>query len=108
MSHVGAGALGVLVALAALAVHRSGLGWLVLACVTTLAAGWALRGTSRPRRAASYSVGWLVVFGIAVSGRPEGDYVLATDVAGYSLMLVALALVALTVSTLPGTGAPRT
>jgi hypothetical protein len=100
--------LGVLVSLAALAVHRSGLGWLLLAAVTSLAAGWMLRATARPRLASSYCLGWLVVFGIAVLGRREGDYVLASDAAGYTLMGVAFALVVLAVSALPGRQARRT
>lgn len=108
MSHVGALLVGALVSLAALAVHRAGLGWLVLAGVVSLAVAWWLRGTSRPLLAASYALGWLAVFGVAVLGRREGDYVLATDLAGYGLMGVAFVLVALTVSTLPGRRPRRT
>lgn len=102
MSHTGAVLVGTLASLAALAVHRSGLGWLVLAGGVSLAAAWTLRRTARPLLAASYGLGWLVVFGIAVAGRREGDYVLATDVAGYGLTVVAFAMVALAVSALPG------
>lgn len=108
MSHVGAGLLGAVVSLCALAVHRSGPAWLVVAVVASLGAAWVLRGTGRPRLAASYSLCWLVVFGVAVAGRAEGDYVLATDLAGYTLSVVALALVVLTVSVLPGTKPRRT
>ena len=108
MSHVGAALTGALASLAALAVHRSGPGWFVLAGVVSLGAAWLLRGTAHPRLAASYSLGWLLVFGVAVAGRREGDYVLATDLAGYGLMAVAFALVALAVSVLPGRRPPRT
>jgi hypothetical protein len=108
VSHAAAALVGALASLAALAVHRSGPGWLVLAGVVPVAAAWLLRGTSRPRLAASYSLGWLVVFGIAAAGRREGDYVLATDLAGYVLIAVAFAMVALGVSALPGRQPPRT
>lgn len=108
MSHVGAVLAGALASLGALAVHRSGPGWLVLASAASLAAAWLLRGTDRPRLAASYCLGWLVVFGIAIGGRREGDYVLATDLAGYTLMAVGLALVTLAVSVLPGRRRPPT
>jgi hypothetical protein len=108
VSHLGAGLVGALVSLAALAVHRSGLGWLALAAVVSLAVAWWLRGTARPLLAASYALGWLAVFGVAVAARREGDYVLATDFAGYGLMTVAFAMVALVVSTLPGRKPRRT
>ena len=108
MSHLGVAVVGVLASLAALAVHRSGVLLLVLAVGTSLAAGWLLRGTGRPRLAASYSLGWLAVFGVAVAGRREGDFVLASDAAGYTLMVAAFALVVLAVTALPGRRAPRT
>lgn len=95
-------------ALAAVAVHRAGSGWLVLAVVTSLAVPWVLRPTTRPRLAASYSLGWLIVFGIALGGRREGDYVLASDAFGYTLMGVAFALVVVAAATLSGRTAPRT
>jgi hypothetical protein len=108
VSHLGVAIVGVLASLAALAVHRSGVLLLVLAVGTSLAAGWLLRGTERPRLAASYSLGWLAVFGVAVAGRREGDYVLAGDAAGYTLMVAAFALVVLAVMALPGRRSPRT
>ena len=108
MSHVGVALVGALVSLAALAVHRAGPGWLLLAAAVSLAAAWLLRGTTRPRLATSYALGWLVVFGIAVAARREGDYVLATDLAGYGLMAVAFAMVAIAVSALPGRQPRRT
>ena len=101
MSHLAGALVGVLCGLAALAVHRSGLVWLVLAVVVSVAVPVLLRGTNVPRTAASYCLGWLVVFGIAIAGRREGDYVLAGDLAGYTLMGTAFVLVALGVSVLP-------
>jgi hypothetical protein len=93
--------VGVLAGLAALAVHRSGPAGLVLAVVASVAVAVVLRGTAVPRAAASYCLGWLAVFGIAVAGRREGDYVVAGDLAGYTLMVTAFVLVALGVSALP-------
>ena len=108
MSHLAGALVGVLTALAALAVHRSGPGWLVLAVVVSAAVPMLLRGSTTPRVAASYCLGWLVVFGVAVAGRREGDYVLAGDLAGYTLMGTAFVLVAIGVSALPDRGPRRT
>jgi hypothetical protein len=76
--------------------------------LVSVAVPWLLRGTSRPRLAASYCLAWLVVFGVAVAGRPEGDYVLAGDLAGYTMMATAFGLVVLGVSALAGTRGART
>ncbi len=102
MSYVLTALLGAAVALASLATHRSGVLLLLLAAVASLAAAWTLRGTTRPRLAASYAFGWLVVFGVAATGRREGDYVLAADVAGYTLMAAAFLLVVIGVTSLRG------
>lgn len=104
MSYLLTALLGAAVALASLATHRSGVPLLVLAAVASLAAAWALRGTARPSLAASYSFGWLVIFGVAATGRGEGDYVLAADVAGYTLVAAALLLVVIGVTSLRGGG----
>jgi len=108
VSHLVAALTGVVTALAALAVHRSGPAWLVLAVAVSLGVPLLLRGTAASRAAASYCLGWLVVFGVAVAGRREGDYVLAGDLAGYSLMGTAFVLVALGVSALPDRRRRRT
>jgi hypothetical protein len=108
VSHLAGALVGVLCGLAALAVHRSGLAWLALAVVVSVAVPVLLRGTNVPRAAASYCLGWLVVFGIAVAGRREGDYVLAGDLAGYTLMGTAFVLVAVGVSALPDRRPRRT
>lgn len=107
LGHLGALVLGALTALAAIAVHRSGPLWLGVAVMASFGAALLLRSTSRPRLAASYCLGWLVVFGIAVVGRPEGDYALASDLAGYSLTVLAFVLVVLGVTALPGRRPPR-
>lgn len=101
--------VGAAVALAAVAVHRAAAPYgLILAVAATFAVPWWLLGSARPRTAASYVVGWLAVLGLAVSGRPEGDYVLASDADGYALLaagfvLLALGIVAVTGGRRPGT-----
>ncbi len=96
LRHLGAALLGVVVGLAALAAHRDRLlglpVGLVVALGATFAVAWALRLTAHPRLTASYAAGWLVVFGTAIAGRPEGDYLVAADLAGYGLMAGGLAL----------------
>jgi Family of unknown function (DUF6113) len=90
LAHVVALLLGAAVGLASVAVHRRTLlglpAGLALALATTFVVAWALRQSWRPRLTTSYGAGWLVVFGIAVVGRPEGDYALANDFDGYTLV----------------------
>jgi Family of unknown function (DUF6113) len=82
--------LGAAVSLASVAVHRRtafGLpAGLALALATTFAVAWAFRQSPRPRLTTSYGAGWLVVFTIVLTGRPEGDYALASDVDGYTFI----------------------
>jgi hypothetical protein len=103
LRHVAALLVGGLVSVAALAVHRSAfpLG-LLLAVVTTYAVPWWLLRGPEPRCASSYALGWLVVFGIAVAGRPEGDFVLAQDLRGLALMVAGVGLVVVAVVGLTG------
>jgi hypothetical protein len=105
LRHAACLVLGGVVGLAALVVHRDAfpLG-LALAVGTTLAVSWWLVGSSRPRAGASYSLGWLAVLAVAVLGRPEGDFVVVTDVAGYTLLACAFAEVVAAVVSL---AAPR-
>jgi hypothetical protein len=96
--------LGGAVAVAAVAVHRQtvdALPWgVVLAVVASVGVGWSARHVwpPRPTLASAYGLGWLVVFGVALLGRPEGDYAIAADVRGYLLIATALVMVALSVS----------
>ncbi len=87
LRHLACFVVGAAVGLASLLVHRSvaPLG-LVLALATTFAVPWWLLGSARPRTAASYAVGWLVVLALVVGGRPEGDFVLAGDLEGYAML----------------------
>ena len=91
LRHAACLVLGGVVGLAALVVHRDRfpLG-LALAVGTTLALSWWLLGSSHPRAGTSYSLGWLAVVGGAVLGRPEGDFAVAADVAGYTLVACAV------------------
>ena len=104
LRHAAALLLGALVALASVAVHRSAfpLG-LLLAVVTMYAVPWWLLRSTRPRTAATYVAGWLVVFGFVVTGRPEGDYAVAQDAQGLTLMLAGLGLVVVGVVSLTRT-----
>ena len=95
--------LGLSVALCAVAVHRSvfPLG-LLLALSATFAVSWWLLRSTRPHTVASYVAGWVVLFGVTVSGRPEGDFALAGDVRGHSLMAACFVLVAVGVVSFAG------
>jgi Family of unknown function (DUF6113) len=104
LRHAAALLLGALVALASVAVHRSAFPFgLLLAVVTTYAVPWWLLRSTRPRTAASYVAGWLVLFAGVVTGRPEGDFVMAQDVKGLTLMLAGLGLVVVGVVSLTRT-----
>ena len=104
MRHLGALLLGGVVALAAVVVHRAdafGLPiGLVLGVVASLSTAWHLRRSTAPRLAASYCLGWLAVLGLVLVGKPEGDFALASDALGYTLMAVGLLLAAFGVTAL--------
>jgi hypothetical protein len=97
---VAAAFIGAATGVAAIAVHRSGPGWLTLAVAASLGVAWGLRSTETPRLGAAYCLGWLVVLGFALAGRAEGDYVLAGDTAGYVMMATGFALVVLGITSL--------
>ncbi|QNN51712.1 DUF6113 family protein [Nocardioides mesophilus] len=102
MRLLGALVLGAVVSVAALLVHREGGLVLLLAVAASLATGLRLRLADHPAPAAAYSLGWLVVLGIALAGRPEGDWAVGSDLAGYALMGTGLVLVVVGISALPG------
>jgi Family of unknown function (DUF6113) len=103
LRHLGCVVVGALVALASVVVHRSAFPWgLLLALATTVAVPWWLLVSPWPRTAASYVVGWLVLLGFVVVGRPEGDYALASDLQGYSLMVAGMVLVLMGIVALAG------
>ncbi|MGZ4470136.1 MAG: DUF6113 family protein [Nocardioidaceae bacterium] len=96
--------LGAATGLAAVLVHRMAVQrlpfGLVLAVAATLATAWMLRRSAFPRLAMSYGVGWWLVFGLVLAGRPEGDYAIAADVDGFVLIGTAFAVVFLAVTAL--------
>lgn len=107
--HAAALVVGAAVGIASVTVHRSTVlslpVGLLLALACTFVTAWAIR-EMLPRVAASYSLGWLVAFGTAVFGKPEGDFAIAGDLRGYVLMATALAMVVLGVASLAARGAP--
>lgn len=110
MRYVGALLLGGVVALAAVAVHRVDVRGLpvglVLAVAASVATAWQLRRSAVPRTTAAYCLGWVAVVGVTLAGKPEGDFAVAGDVPGYTLMLTGFLLVVIGVSAL-GARAPR-
>lgn len=83
--------LGVAVAVAAIATHRS-LPGEILAITTTLAVMWAVRGWL-PRAVPAFAVGWSAAVLVAVAGRGEGDYAVSSDPNGW--LLIGFSLVVL-------------
>ena len=105
--HAGCLLLGVVVAVAGVAVHRSVFPvGLLLGMVTSYALGWWLLTSGRRPAAASYAAGWLVVLAVAAVGRREGDFVLAGDVAGYAFIVAGLGHVLVAVVSLAGSRPP--
>ena len=99
--------LGAAVGVASVAVHRDLVAGfpagLVFVAVVSVYVAWALRLVFPGGRfAASYCLGWLVVLGYVVAGRPEGDFAIASDLEGYGLIVVALVMVAALVTSLTG------
>lgn len=108
LRHAGCLLLGILVALAAVGVHRSLLPLgLLLAVATTWAVPWWLLRSAWPRSAASYCVGWLAMFAVVTAGRPEGDYALAGDLPGYCLMGAGFVLIVVGIVALAGSSRGR-
>lgn len=89
---------GFVIGLAAVAMH---LWWwgLVLGAGATLVTAYALRPGWMTRL--PYAVGWVVPVVLAMVPRPEGDYAVAGDAYGYSLVAIGMVLIVLTTSTLP-------
>jgi hypothetical protein len=88
--------LGVLSALASIAVHPSA--WFPLAVATPLVTAYAAApGLAR----AGFVVGWFAVLAIVLLGRPEGDFAIAGTWQGYGLLLTGLVLLAFAVATVP-------
>lgn len=112
--HIAAGLLGIAVSVATVGVHRTAVGpvpvGLLVGAGASLTMAWALRSTHVPL-AAAYALGWLLPLGLAFVGRPEGDFVVLGDAAGYALAVVGVAMVVVGITSLrapdssPGEGA---
>jgi len=90
--------LGAVVAVAGVVAHE--LWWGLPLTAATLAAVlvWVGRGwlTRLP-----LALGFVVIVGVAVPTRPEGDYLVSSSSRGYLLLLLALAVLLVAVMTLP-------
>jgi hypothetical protein len=107
LRHLAALLLGAVVAVAAVAVHRSSfpLG-LALAVAASVLTPVRFAASRHPRTAATYVAGWVAVFAFVMAGRPEGDYAIAGDVDGYTMMATGLVLVFVALLGLTGSMQP--
>ncbi|WP_109509329.1 hypothetical protein [Nocardioides speluncae] len=96
--------VGAATALATVALHARWW-WLVYAMLTTgvvlavLPARWWAR--------VAFAVGWLLMVGYAVLGRPEGDWAIASDLSGYVVLVAALVFTLAAALTSAGSGPSR-
>ncbi|MBJ7356005.1 hypothetical protein [Nocardioides sp.] len=94
-------AAGAVTGVAAVAVHQRWWGLTlaavaVAATVLTLPGGWWSR--------LPFSLGFAAVLGLAITPRPEGDYLVPGNVRGYVLLAVGILAVLIAVATLPRPG----
>lgn len=82
-------AVGAITSLAVVALHQSWW-WLALAVAGTCAASLAPPDGAWLR--IPFALGWLCVVVAAVLGKPEGDFVLASDPRGYVVLVGGLAV----------------
>lgn len=92
--------LGLAAGLASVVVHRS-LPGMLLAATAVLTAQWALRQWYR-RSAAVFAAGWVAPLVVALLGRPEGDYAVGNDLAGYLLIGTGFLVAAVGITSLGG------
>ena len=90
--------VGMVTAIASLAVHDKSWAWFLLAVAGPVAAVLALP-PGWPR--SGFGLGWVGVLMVALLGRPEGDYVVTSTVRGYTLLGTGLVLLMLVIVTLP-------
>ena len=93
--------LGVGTGLASVALHEVWWGMVLAVCATAatllgLPPGWWSR--------LSFALGWAALVGWVVSPRPEGDYAIGQDPAGYTLIGIALLALVFGLVTLPRPG----
>ena len=93
--------LGAATALATVAVHQAWWGVLLglaatLTALRALGRGWTTR--------LPYGLGWAAMVAWLAPRRPEGDYVISSDLAGYAVVALAAAVLVVSVATLPRPG----
>lgn len=86
MRTLGAVVVGAVTGLAVVLVHT---GWAWLA-VAALAAAATLRWLPPDGPRVGFAVGWCVVVARGVLARPEGDYLVSADAAGWTLLALSL------------------
>jgi hypothetical protein len=89
---------GALTALATVALHTYGWGFLLGAAATlsvliAVGAGWSTR--------LAFGIGWVGFIAWVTPTRAEGDFAISSDPAGYGLLVLALAVLVYSVATLP-------
>ena len=83
--------------LAAVAVHATAWGWpLAVVCVLVVALALPPSWWGRP----VFCAAWAATVFVLSAPRPDGDYLVSGDLAGYALLLVAVVIVLVGVATL--------
>lgn len=90
--------VGAATGIATVALHTISWG-MVLAFAATLVTAYALPPGWWTRLA--FVVGWVGMVGWLAMPRPEGDYLLSSDLAGYAVLGIGLVLLVFGVATLP-------
>jgi hypothetical protein len=89
---------GAVTALATVALHTYGWGFLLggaatLVALVAVGAGWSTR--------LAFGIGWVGFIAWVTPTRAEGDFAISSDPAGYGLLVLALAVLVYSVATLP-------
>lgn len=90
--------LGLVVGLCSVALHSAGW-WLALVVAATLTTGYALPAGWATR--VPYALGWAAMTAYLSVPRGEGDYVVASNLPGYTLLALGVSLVVGAMVTLP-------
>ena len=90
--------VGVVTALATVAVHSYGWGFLLgaaatLAALVALGPGWSTR--------LAFGLGWVGFISWVTPSRAEGDFAISSDPAGFGLLALALVVLVYSVASLP-------
>ncbi|CAN5282192.1 hypothetical protein BH18ACT9_BH18ACT9_16650 [soil metagenome] len=104
MRHLAALLLGAAVAIAAVLVHRHGFLAVALAVAASLATAERLHRCVVSSLASAFCLGWVVLLGVVLAGRPEGDWAVGSDFAGYAVMSTGLVMIVVGLVSLPARG----